>query len=270
MPMDFKKEVVDLSFVKPVLVDFWAAWCGPCKMLGPILEDLELASNGKWALVKIDTEAEQDIAAYFRIQSIPHCKLIHEGKIIDEFSGALSREAVKQWLDERLSNIVVEEAETVSDNFEDLLALQNKIPDQFLLEKILIFIEDNPDHDLAQHTAAKHEVFYRPDSAIARLNLVQDAKLKGSLAEDLLVIKEFLDADLKESDPADQLLIKAGAALVQGDEESLMDSIIESIIKHPKHRDGLARRTGIALFHIWGNLYPTTQEYRRSFDMAIY
>jgi putative thioredoxin len=86
----------------PVLVDFWAPWCGPCKSLGPVLEKVELAYAGRFKLVKINSDEEQQLASAFGIKSIPTCVLLMNGQPVDGFMGALPEGQVKQFLDKHL------------------------------------------------------------------------------------------------------------------------------------------------------------------------
>ena len=99
---NFEDEVVTASMTTPVLVDFWAPWCGPCKSLGPILEKVEAAYNGRFKLVKIDSDQEQQIGAAFGVRSIPTCILMINGQPVDGFAGALTEGKVKEFLDKHL------------------------------------------------------------------------------------------------------------------------------------------------------------------------
>ncbi len=99
---NFEEEVIAASMLTPVLLDFWAPWCGPCKSLGPILEKVEAAYAGRFKLVKIDSDQEQQLGTAFGIRSIPTCILMVNGQPVDGFTGALPEGKIKEFLDKHL------------------------------------------------------------------------------------------------------------------------------------------------------------------------
>jgi putative thioredoxin len=111
---NFDDEVVAASMQVPVLVDFWAPWCGPCKVIGPLLEKIETAYAGRFKLVKIDSDEQQELSQAFGIRSIPTCVLMYQGKPVDGFTGALTEGKIKEFLDKHLPEGDVLEAEVTS------------------------------------------------------------------------------------------------------------------------------------------------------------
>jgi thioredoxin len=98
----FKKEVIEASKNMPIVVDFWAPWCGPCMMLKPIMEKLSADYKGKAVIAKLNVDENQETAQQYDIMSIPAVKLFRNGEVVDEFVGARPESAIKEWINSHL------------------------------------------------------------------------------------------------------------------------------------------------------------------------
>ena len=96
---NFEKEVIEKSKKVPVVVDFWAVWCGPCRFLGPILEKISEDYKGKFILSKINVDENHKVSEKYEISSIPSVKLFKDGKVVSEFIGAIPESQIKKWLE---------------------------------------------------------------------------------------------------------------------------------------------------------------------------
>lgn len=158
---NFKDEVLTASQTVPVLLDFWAPWCGPCKSLGPVLEKLEVAYEGRFKLVKVDSDEQQQLAGAFGIRSIPTCILMVNGQPVDSFTGALPEGQIKEFLDRHVPPAADED---------DALALEefDATDPQAVLQKLQDAVAANPADDNARFDLVKH---------LLLLGLEDDAKV---------------------------------------------------------------------------------------------
>ncbi|MGD9549562.1 MAG: thioredoxin [Burkholderiaceae bacterium] len=151
---NFETEVVNASLSVPVLVDFWAPWCGPCRSLGPILEKLETEYAGRFKLVKINSDEQQELAGMFGIRSIPTCVLLQGGQPVDGFMGALPEGQVRAFLDKHVppADEAQAEAEVQEESAQDALAAGDV---EAALEKLQHAVATDPANDEARFDYVK-------------------------------------------------------------------------------------------------------------------
>ena len=99
---NFQENVIEQSSRVPVVVDFWAPWCMPCMVLGPVIEKLEKEYDGKFVLAKVNVEQGRVTAQLYGVRGIPSVKLFKDGKVVDEFVGAIPEEEIRKWLEKNL------------------------------------------------------------------------------------------------------------------------------------------------------------------------
>ncbi|MEO5346800.1 MAG: tetratricopeptide repeat protein [Magnetococcus sp. YQC-9] len=270
----FEREVVERSRSVPVLVDFWATWCGPCRTLGPILEKLAEEMEGRFYLAKIDSDRDPELARRYGVRGIPAVKLFVDGEVVDEFTGALPESQVRRFLDQALPNEVDKLAgagrsaengqawEPALAFYRQALELDETHGAALLgLTRVLLALgETEAALDALSRLKPKDRESVEARTLAARLAF-------GAAQADL----EVLEARVAASEADLEARMALGEALVARERYAEgMDRFLEVLRRDRTFGDDAARKAVLRVFDLLGPTHPLVRGYRQKLSALLF
>ena len=264
----FESEVVLRSHEVPVVVDFWAPWCGPCKTLSPMLERQAIEAGGAFLLAKINVDDNPALSIRFGVQGIPAVKAFRHGEIAAEFVGAQPETMVKRFIeqlvpsetqqaiDEALSLLGTRHYQQAESSFREVLDEDEGNADAALglVESLLMRGQGGEALDILEHfpagTAWAKAETYKP---LAEL-LVETSQQQSGI----------------EDDPMEASLHQAARLIERGNIEAAMDGFLSILREDKNYRNGMVRQIMLALFELLGDQDPTTRKYREELASVLF
>ena len=257
---NFETEVLQKSLQTPVLVDFWAEWCGPCKTLGPILEKLAADYHGAFRLAKVDVDKEPQLAGAFQVRSIPTVFLVKDGQLVDGFPGALPEGQLREFL----THHGIEPAAAAADEAEAAPEAAAPLDPHAEVVRLRHEAEAAPDNDELKldlalallRTGAAQEAEQLLDALPANLSTDDRAQRARSRLQFAAVLKDAPAPQVLEaaiaSNPDDLRArhLLGALRLVDGDAEAGLEQFLEMLRRDRNFDDGLPRKALIDAFRV--------------------
>lgn len=274
---DFEEKVVKASFQQPVVIDFWAPWCGPCKVLKPMLENLAAEYGGKFLLAKVNSDENTEVSAHFSVRGIPAVKAMVNGEVVEEFTGAQTESFVREWLGKFISSPaeVLRLAAQQDVVAGDIAAALKKLAEASALDPKNEWVRvDAAEILLAGGELAEAQ---RLLDSLASVDMLKEARVMQLQAQIKLAQmgasgenEETLKAAIATDEENLETRLKLGNVLVaSGRYEEGMDQLLEIVQRDRKFQDDIGRKTMLDVFNLLGGQGELVMVYRRKLASVL-
>lgn len=269
---NFQQVILEGSMQQPVLIDFWADWCAPCKALMPVLTKLAQEFNGQFILAKINIEEQPELAAQFQVRSVPTVMLVSQGQLVDQFNGAKPESEVRAFLKQHLTNPV----EAFKEQIKQLVGEGELDQAQTLLQQAISQLPE----DIELQIELARVLLQKNQSADARavLDQLPEADKARPEVKGLVAGLQFVEkapsaeqlATLADRDDSEARYLKAMAALVQADYETALELLLNLLRDDRAYEEGIAHKTLLEVFALLGEGNPLVVSSRRRLYTLMY
>ncbi|MGA9531346.1 MAG: thioredoxin [Anaerolineales bacterium] len=264
----FEEDVVMRSHEIPVVVDFWAPWCGPCRMLGPILERLAIEGGGSFVLAKLNVDDNPNLSIRYGVQGIPAVKAFRNGDVVAQFVGAQPEARVRRFID----NLAPDPAEIAVEDASSLLATRHYAEAEDAFSDVLAEDEGNPAAALGLVKSLLMQG--KGEQAMEWLDHFP-AGTEWATAEKLkplasLLVEAAEGDEVEHDDPLEAQLHHSADLVRRGNLPAAMDGLLGVLRQDKRYRDGMPKDVLLALFAMLGDDDPLTREYRQELASVLF